>query len=166
MADADRLPVGGTDGAHNLLQGMNWRTEEIHKRLALVQSDVTNITTRVAGLEGHVSSLQANLHALVTESRNTNKLLKESMEQRQRLEDHRMQMELEDRDWRRKQEEAKIQKEKENGVIARAFVRDAWDVFKGPLANILVLAVIVFVAHLTGAPFLPLLGALRTQPTP
>jgi hypothetical protein len=162
MAETDRLPVA--DNTHNLLQGMNWRTEAIHKRLALVQNDVTNITTRVAGLEGHVSSLQTNLHALVTESRNTNKLLKESMEQRQRLEEHRMQLELEDRDWRRKQEEVKIQKEQEDGVMTRAFIRDAWDVFKSPLANILVFILIYLVATATGVP-LPTLTTIA-KPAP
>ena len=126
------------EGLHGIIADVNRRTEDIHKRIAVVQNDVSNLNSRVSSVETQMGSVSTHLATLVTEARNTNVLLQSNIDQRQRLEDHRMKLELEDREWRHKMDSARLKQEQEDSGVARNFRKELWETFRQPLGTFII----------------------------
>jgi hypothetical protein len=151
--DSQECPVN--EGLHAILVDVNRRTEDIHKRIAVVQNDVSNLNTRVTGVETQMGTASTHLATLITEAKNTNVLLQTNIDQRQRLEEHRMAMEIEDREWRHKLESARLRQDQEDKGLARNFRKELWETFRQPLGT-LVLGVAAWLSYTYfGAPPTP-----------
>jgi chromosome segregation ATPase len=124
------------EGLHAIMADVNRRTEDIHKRIAVVQNDVSNLNTRVTSVETQMGTVSTHLATLVTEAKNTNVLLQNNIDQRQRLEDHRMKLELEDREWRHKMESARLKQEQEENGLSRNFRKELWETFRQPFGTL------------------------------
>lgn len=133
-SDASDAP----EGLHGILADVNRRTEDIHKRMAVVQNDVSNLNTRVSNVENQMGAVGTHLATLVSEARNTNVLLQSNIDQRQRLEDHRMKLELEDREWRHRMDSARLKQEQEDSGVARNFRKELWETFRQPLGTFVI----------------------------
>jgi len=92
---------------------------------------------KMADLEREMGTMNAHLDNLVRETQVTNQLLREDMEDRKRAEIERAQADAEERDWRRKMEERRLDRKEEveddKRATARKLASEAWSIFKQPL---------------------------------
>jgi len=146
MSDKDEKEAKVAEGWQALVQDVNRRTEDIHKRIAVVQNDVQNLNVRVTSVETQMGTVSTHLATLVTEAKNTNVLLQSNIDQRQRLEDHRMKLELEDREWRHKMDAARLKQEQEESGLSRNLRKELWETFRQPLGT-LVLGVAAWLTY-------------------
>jgi Skp family chaperone for outer membrane proteins len=91
---------------------------------------------RLGDLEEAMKSTNAHLDNLVRETVVTNNLLREDMDDRKAQQAHRLQVEGEEREWRRKVEERQLDRKEKIEDDTRGFVKkyteEFWGVFKQP----------------------------------
>lgn len=103
--------------------------------------------TQLIDLEDEMRSTNAHLNNLVRETQITNQLLREDMIDRKTTQERRMEVELEERTWRRSLEEKKLERsvvlEDDKRATAKKFADEMWGVFKQPFGY-LVTGVVVW----------------------
>ena len=87
-------------------------------------------------LEMEMRTTNAHLDNLVRATEVTNELLREDMEDRRRQQEHRQNVETEEREWRRKMEERQLDRREEveddNRNVMKKYLDEGWQVFKHP----------------------------------
>jgi chromosome segregation ATPase len=133
------------DGIHAAVDEVRRKTEFLHTRVEEVKEQVTSLESRIERLEDQMKVSNRHLTTLVTEAKTTNALLREDLDHRKAVDQHRMDMERDDKEWRRKVEDRALKAQSQGAHLKHTLAREAWDTFKPPLA-MLITAVVAWAA--------------------
>jgi predicted nucleic acid-binding Zn-ribbon protein len=96
---------------------------------------------QMGDLEDEMRTMNSHLDNLVRETVTTNQLLREDMDDRKRAQEHRLQIETEEREWRRKIEERRLSRKEEieddNRSMAKKVGEETWAIAKQPLGYLI-----------------------------
>jgi 16S rRNA G527 N7-methylase RsmG len=134
-----------TDGIHAAVDEVRRKTEFLHTRVEEVKEQVGALEGRIERLEELMKVSNRHLNTLVLEVKTTNTLLREDFGHRKMLEQHRMDMERAEKEWRHTVEGRALEQQTQGAQLKHTLAREAWDTFKPPLA-MLITAVVAWAA--------------------
>jgi predicted nucleic acid-binding Zn-ribbon protein len=128
------------DGLYAAVDEVRRKTEFLHTRVEEVKEQVSLLESRIERLEEQMKVSNRHLTTLVTEAKTTNAILREDLDHRKALDQHRMSMEREEKEWRRKVEERSLEAQAQSVSFKRGLAHEAWDMFKQPLGMLITAA--------------------------
>jgi chromosome segregation ATPase len=135
------MPDHSNDGIYAAVDEVRRKTEFLHTRVEEVKEQVSSLEARIERLEEQMKATNRHLTTLVTEAKTTNALLREDLDQRKAVNQHRMGMEREEREWRRKVEERSLEAQSQHVQFKRTLANGVWDMFKQPIGMLITAAV-------------------------
>jgi chromosome segregation ATPase len=135
------MPEHSNDGIYAAVDEVRRKTEFLHTRVEEVKEQVSSLEGRIERLEEQMKASNRHLTTLVTEAKTTNAILREDLDHRKSLDQHRMVMEREEKEWRRKVEERSLETQAQNTHFKRTVAHEAWDMFKQPVGMLITAAV-------------------------
>lgn len=128
------------DGIYAAVDEVRRKTEFLHTRVEEVKEQVSSLEARIERLEEQMKATNRHLSTLVTEAKTTNALLREDLDHRKTLDQHRMDMEREEREWRHKVEERSLESHAQTVQFKRTIAHEAWEMFKQPIGMLITAA--------------------------
>lgn len=135
------MPEHSNDGIYAAVDEVRRKTEFLHTRVEEVKEQVSSLENRIERLEEQMKASNKHLTTLVVEAKTTNAILREDLDHRKSLDQHRMVMEREEKEWRRKVEERSLEVQAQNTHFKRTILHEVWDMFKQPLGLLITAAV-------------------------
>jgi len=134
------MPDHSNDGIYAAVDEVRRKTEFLHTRVEEVKEQVSSLEDRIERLEEQMKASNRHLTTLVTEAKTTNAILREDLDHRKTLDQHRMVMEREEKEWRRKVEERSLETQAQASRFKRTLVQEAWEMFKQPVGMLITAA--------------------------
>ena len=122
---------------------------------------------QLGDLEDEMKSTNAHLDNLVRETVVTNQLLREDMEDRKTTQEHRRQVEQEERAWRRSMETRRLDRQEEieddNRGLVKKYTDEAWGILKQPFGYLVAGIIFWFLIQYFAIPPSGMLPQIPTQ---
>jgi predicted RNase H-like nuclease (RuvC/YqgF family) len=160
------MPDHSNDGLYAAVDEVRRKTEFLHTRVEEVKEQVSSLEGRIERLEEQMKASNRHLTTLVTEAKTTNAILREDLDHRKTLDQHRMVMEREEKEWRRKVEERSLETQAQAVQFKRTLAHEAWEMFKQPLGMLITAAVAWAAWHYFTVPSSQVLNAAPSSPAP
>lgn len=135
------MPEHSNDGIYAAVDEVRRKTEFLHTRVEEVKEQVSSLEARIERLEEQMKATNRHLSTLVAEAKTTNALLREDLDQRKTVTQHRMNMEREEREWRHKVEERSLETQSQHTKFKHTLANGVWDMFKQPIGMLITAAV-------------------------